>query len=72
MCARRLQLSRRGLHLDHVLFERGALKPVNAAAAMCEEDVRAGMPNQRCPSDHAMVTAAFEFPASDAAAGAAS
>jgi hypothetical protein len=68
-------LSRRGLHLDHVVFEegaRGALKAVSAAAAMSEADVRQGMPNARSPSDHAMVAAVFDFAAPGAAAGAVS
>lgn len=62
-------LGRRGLHLDHVLFQPGALTAVSARAAMGEDDVREGMPNSRCPSDHALVAAVFEYVAPHAAAG---
>jgi hypothetical protein len=52
---------RRGLHLDHVFFDGGALVPLSARAAMGEEDVVQGMPNSRCPSDHALVSAVFAW-----------
>jgi hypothetical protein len=54
-----------------VLFDAGALAPVAARAAMSEEDVAQGMPNRRCPSDHALVSAVFAWRAAAAGAEAA-